>query len=89
MTKQDAKERIYAGVTVGELREVLRNGSRAGMAALNPSITKALAADIFEGALEGRASSDVIKPEAYRRGRYGMSVEALIASNILREFGQA
>lgn len=87
MNKREATARIYAGITVGELREVVRGASKKGLARLNRGLTKAQAADILLAAWEDRPDAHVVTPETYRRGRYRFSADAHIAQNILREFG--
>lgn len=90
MSKTAALERVNAGVTFGELRQAIAAGrTRPGMSKLNKALTVEQAAEIFSASIRSRLDTERVEATRYSagRGRHVASTWAIIATNILREFG--
>lgn len=91
LSKKAALALVYSGITFGQLRRSIEAGrSRVGTSRLNKALTVEQAADIFTKSLSSKPNDDE-KVEATRwsptRDRHVASTWAIIATNILREFG--
>ena len=79
MNKRAAQQLATSGtLTFGDLRRAIATGrDRGGIARLNASLTVELAATVLGASIAGRPDDEVIRGTR----------DAIIATNILREFG--
>lgn len=90
MNKKSAAALVAAGITFGQLRRSIEAGrSRAGTSKLNKALTVEQSAEILLRSISSRPDDEKVEATRWSptRDRHVASTWAIIASNILREFG--
>lgn len=90
LSKKAALDLVKAGITFGDLRRAIAAGrNREGTSKLNPALTVAQSAEVLEKSIAAQADDTKVQATYWSpsRSRHVTSSYAMIATNILREFG--